>query len=130
MHPHITTTSRFLNLSRNLPQLQKLLQKIPKSTPSKSTPTTRSATWTSVTSPTTHQLPRHHPSVRGNSKKNRKLRGRFSQSSQITQGILQESFSPIDSLRTQAFPPPITALPPSPPRLSSNYQLHKYKYLQ
>ena len=56
-HSHITATSPFSYSFRNLPQPQKLLQKIPKSTPSKSTPTTISVTWTSVASQTTSITP-------------------------------------------------------------------------
>ena len=89
-----------------LPQLQRLLQKIPKSTPM-----AISATWTYVTSPTIHQLPRHQPFLRRNLKKNGKLYGRSSQSSQITPGILEKSLSPTSPLPTQATSPPITALP-------------------
>ena len=97
---------------RSLPQSQKLLQKIWKSTPSKSTLMAISATWTFFASPAKHQLYRHQLSLRRNSKKNWKLYGRSSQNSQIIPGILQ-SLLPTIPLPAQAPPPPITALPPS-----------------
>ena len=87
-HPHVTTPFPFFYSFRNLPQPQKLLQKILKSMPSNTNDDIGDMDLCHFTHDTsTTPAP---PLIKKEfEKKNWKLYGRSSQSSQVTPGILQ-----------------------------------------